>query len=234
MNNRGPSFSSYDNSLSGVVLTWGPTLQVQMPMVAPSYSLGNPSDLLGISGITMDSILNPSSLNVSLIRMDRSTPKQKESGLYSINGMQKNIIKSVFQFVFDDIATLSPINSEAALRLITKKDFSFEDNKVKNRCEDKWPSVEMARQIFFDSHPEKKLNLPQYNGEREKVTKEAVRNYIRELIQEENDKAMKKMNESARRLQFWYRRTRDENKALAEIKDKENSPLAKSIKKRRG
>lgn len=63
------------------------------------------------------------------------------------------------------------------------------------------------------------------------VTKIAVVNYIHELI---NKAKVNFENKAARQIQFWYRRTRDENNTLEAIKEPENSILAKNIYKRRG
>lgn len=63
------------------------------------------------------------------------------------------------------------------------------------------------------------------------ATRMAVKHVINSLIERE---ILKHKNQAASKIQFWYKRTRDENKALSMIENREESLLANKIRQRRG
>ena len=77
------------------------------------------------------------------------------------------------------------------------------------------------------------LSLTALDNENTSVTKEAVDDYIHHLVDTEISSQSKIIEKSANKIQFWYKRTRDENKVLAMIEDKETSGLVNSILSRR-
>ena len=77
------------------------------------------------------------------------------------------------------------------------------------------------------------LSLTALDNENTSVTKEAVDDYIHHLVDTEISSQSKIIEKSANKIQFWYKRTRDENKVLTMIEDKETSGLVNSILSRR-
>ena len=77
------------------------------------------------------------------------------------------------------------------------------------------------------------LSLTTFNDDHTFITKEAVVSYIHQLVDEQIAIQHKKIESIATKIQFWYRRTRDENKTLALIDNRDDSLLAKSIMNRR-
>lgn len=213
------SYSSLYQSLSAAVGSHDPDLHFH------SYADVTPSPFYQSSLQVSPLDTHEADLQAS----EGSFPEMEKEPTEKINGTQKNIVEGTFRFIFDALAELKPTGGIKFLTAITTKDLSSED-KAEFKKHNVWDSLKQARKIFFDAQPEQLLNLTSRNSGKIKVTKEGVQNYILELIEQEKREAL---NKSAKHIQFWYRRTRDENKILTLIKDKEKSPLANSIISRR-
>lgn len=200
----------------------------------------------------LPSVLTPIPKNSSL-----EEPKK------SINGTQKNIIETIFIFYFEQITELPPRDAITAFKSITTETIPDSDieqfkkqdiwecieqarNIIFHPCPQNrsidypyfCPPLDSTMVVYknTDGKPalEKKgvLNLTVHNDKDTSITKEAVVDYVQVLINAEIVKQEKK-ERAIRQIQFWYRRTRDENKALSLIENKEASLLAKSIMSRR-
>lgn len=167
----------------------------------------------------------------------------EDKALQGINDTQKNIITGTLKLMLDPIEDLPFSKAIKALKAISQ-DMLSETDIEQFIEQDIWESIKQIRDIlehpcpqnrstnypYFEapSNPsfivynnnnypafEKKglLSLTSRNDVNTRITKDEVVIYINELISERIERIE---NQSAKRIQFWFRNVRNENKNVPE------------------